>query len=45
MELEEDMNSIEEEIKKLEEKKREMRKEFSFLEAMPIQRILYYIFF
>lgn len=43
MELEEDMNSIEEEIKKLEEKKREMRKEFSFLEAMPIQRILLHI--
>jgi hypothetical protein len=38
MEMEEDINGLEAEIKKLEESKLDMRKEFSFLASVPIQR-------
>jgi hypothetical protein len=38
MEMEEDINSLEQEIKMLEDSKLEMRKEFKFLELIPVQR-------
>eukprot|EP00026_Physarum_polycephalum_P003570 Phypoly_transcript_03583.p1 GENE.Phypoly_transcript_03583~~Phypoly_transcript_03583.p1 ORF type:complete len:722 (+),score=123.02 Phypoly_transcript_03583:31-2166(+) len=38
LEVEEDINSLEEEIKRLEHSKLTMRKEFAFLESIPIQQ-------
>ena len=42
--MEEDIDSLEVEIKKLEESKLNMRKEFSFLESIPIQSMFRFRF-